>query len=79
MDALLSQDVQFDFKANDIYINGKKLLVLTLPRTWEIFDKVKNFSYRYVRRILLFDDHESELEMKKYARQWCSGRKIMLR
>jgi len=29
MDALLSQDVQFDFKANDIYINGKKLLVLT--------------------------------------------------
>ena len=28
MDALLSQDVQFDFKANDIYINGKKLLLL---------------------------------------------------
>ena len=82
MDALLSQDVQFDFKANDIYINGKKLLVLTLPtmpNAWEIFEKVKNFSYRYVRRILLFDEQESELEMKKYAGQWCPCRKIMLK
>ena len=82
MDALLSQDVQFDFKANDILVNGKKLLVLTLPtlpNAWEIFERVKNFPYRYVRRILLFDEHESELEMKKYAGQWCSGRKIMLR
>lgn len=82
MDALLSQDVQFDFKANDIYINGKKLLVLTLPtmpNAWEIFEKVKNFSYRYVRRILLFDECESELEMKNYAGQWCPRRKIMLK
>ena len=82
MDALLSQDVQFDFKANDIYINGKKLLVLTLPtlpNAWEIFEKVKNFPYRYVRRILLFDEQESELEMKKYAGQWCPHRKIMLK
>ena len=82
MDALLSQDVQFEFKANDIYINGKKLLVLTLPtlpNAWEIFEKVKNFPYRYVRRILLFDEHESELEMKKYAGQWCPRRKIMLK
>ena len=82
MDALLSQDVQFDFKANDIYINGKKLLVLTLltlPNAWEIFEKVKNFSYRYVRRILLFDEQESELEMKNYAGQWCPRRKIMLK
>lgn len=82
MDALLSQDVQFDFKANDIYINGKKLLVLTLPtlpNAWEIFERVKNFPYRYVRRILLFDECESELEMKKYTGQWCLRRKIMLR
>ena len=81
MDALLSQDVHFEFRANDIYINGKKLLVLTLPtlpNAWEIFEKVKNFPYRYVRRILLFDEQESELEMKKYAGQWCSRRKIML-
>jgi len=82
MDALLSQDVQFDFKANDIYINGKKLLVLTLPtlpNAWEIFEKVKNFPYRYVRRILLFDGQESKQEMKNYASQWCPHRKIMLK
>ena len=82
MDALLSQDVHFEFRANDIYINGKKLLVLTLPtlpNAWEIFEKVKNFPYRYVRRILLFDEQESELEMKKYAGQWCPRRKIMLK
>jgi hypothetical protein len=82
MDALLSQDVNFQFKANDIYINGKKLLVLTsptLPNSWEIFERVKKFPYRYVRRILLFDEQESEQELKKYARQWCSNRKIMLR
>ena len=27
MDALLSQDIDFDFRANDIFINGKKVLV----------------------------------------------------
>ena len=82
MDALLSQDVKFEFKANDIFINGKKILVVTLPdlpSAWEIFEKVKNFSYRYVRRILIFDEKESEVEMKNYCGKWCPNRKIMLK
>ena len=81
MDALLSQDVEFEFEANDIYVNGKKIFVLTLPdlhNVWEIFEKVKRFEYRYVRRILLFNEKESETELKKYTEKWCPNRKIML-
>ena len=81
MDALLSQDVKIQFKANDIFINGKKIFVVTLPdlpKAWKIFEQVKNISYRYVRRILLFDEKESALEMKKYCGKWCPHRKIML-
>ena len=81
MDALLSQDVKFEFKANDIYINGKRIFILTLPDfpdVWEIFEKLKRFKYRYVRRILLFDEKESEVELKKYYEKWCPNRKIML-
>ena len=81
MDSLLSQDIKFEFKANDIFINGKKILIVSLPdfpRVWEIFERLKNFSYRYVRRILLFDEKESAIEMKKYCEKWCPHRKIML-
>lgn len=81
MDALLSQDVKFQFKANDIFINGKKILAVSLPdltRVWEIFEQIKNIYYRYVRRLLIFDAKESELELKKYCGKWCPNRKIML-
>ncbi len=82
MDALLSQDIKFEFKANDIYINGKKMLILTLSDLmdeWEILKEIKKFEYRYVRRILIFDDKESEIELNKYAGKWCPNRKIMLK
>lgn len=81
MDALLSQDLNFKFKANNIYINGKKIIVVTLSDwsgVWEIFEQVKSIPYRYVRRILFFDERESEIELKKYVGKWCGGRKTML-
>ena len=81
MDALLSQDIKFNFKANDIFIDGKKVIVVTMSdwsSVWEIFEKVKGVPYRYVRRILLFDEKEAEKELKKYAEKWCCGRKTML-
>ena len=80
MDALLSQDEQFEFTANDININGRKLLILSLPdlsNVWEMFEEIKKYEYRYVRRILIFDERESEIEMKKYCGNWCPNRKIM--
>lgn len=81
LDALLSQDVRFKFKANDIFINGRRVFAVTLPtlqRPWLLFDRIKNFSYRYVRRILLFSRSEAELDLKKYDRKWCPSRKVML-
>lgn len=82
MDALLSQDVRFNFKANDIYINDKRILIVTLPELLnekELFESLKKYKYRYVRRMLLFNEKESEMEQKKYTEQWCSNRKIMLK
>lgn len=81
MDALLSQDVRFKFKANDIFINGRRVLIATLPTLqspWRLFDKISGFTYRYVRRILLFSRSEAELDLKKYDGKWCPHRKVML-
>ena len=82
LDALLSQDINFEFKANDILVNGKKILILSLPTVPEVFGMFEDYqkiTYRYVRRILFFDDKESLAEWKKYSGVWCAGRKTMLR
>ena len=36
-------------------------------------------SYRYVRRILLFNERESKRDFYAYVRRWCSGRKNLKR
>ena len=80
MDALLSQDIAFDFRANDIFINGKKVLILTLPSmpdTEKLTEIVKDVPFRYVRRMLLFNENEAKAEIKKYAGKWCHLRKTM--
>ena len=80
MDALLSQDIDFSFRANDIFINGKQVVILTLPtlpETEEFFGIVKDVPFRYIRRMLLFDDTETKTELKKYAGKWCPLRKTM--
>ena len=82
LDALLSQDINFEFKANDILVNGKKILILSLPTVPEVFEMFADFekiSYRYVRRILFFDDKESAEEWKEYSGRWCDSRKTMLK
>ena len=82
LDALLSQDVNFEFKANDILVNGKKIMILSLPTMPEVFEMFADFekiNYRYVRRILFFDDKESAEEWKEYSSKWCESRKTMLK
>ena len=82
LDALLSQDINFEFKANDILVDGKKILIIslpTMPEIFEMFPKLEKIKYRYVRRILFFDDKESLAEWKKYSEKWCVGRKTMLK
>ena len=82
LDALLSQDINFEFKANDILVEGKKILIIslpTMPEIFEMFKELEKIKYRYVRRILFFDDKESAAEWKKYSDKWCVGRKTMLK
>ena len=82
LDALLSQDINFEFKANDILVDGKKILILSLPSVPEVFEMFMDFEkirYRYVRRILFFDDKESAEEWKEYSGRWCESRKTMLK
>jgi len=82
LDALLSQDVNFEFKANDILVNGKKILIVSLPTMPEVFELFADFEkikYRYTRRILFFDDKESAEEWKEYSGKWCESRKTMLK
>lgn len=82
LDALLSQDINFEFKANDILVDGKKILIIslpTMPEVLEMFNELEEIKYRYVRRILFFDDKESAAEWKKYSEKWCVGRKTMLK
>lgn len=80
MDALLSQDIAFDFLANDILVNGRKVVALTLPSlpdTEELTDLVKDVPFRYVRRMLIFGEDEAKTEIKKYMGKWCPLRKTM--
>ncbi len=80
MDALLTQDINFDFRANDIFINDKRVLIFSLPslpETEEILSLVQDVSFRAVRRMLLFDQGEVKTEMRKYAGKWCPLRKTM--
>lgn len=82
LDALLSQDLKFQFGANSIRLNGKHIVVLSLPEMndpYEIFAYVHRVSYRYVRRILLFNERESKRDFYAYVRRWCSGRKNLKR
>ena len=82
LDALLSQDINFEFKANDIVVDGKKILIIslpTMPEVFEMFSDLEKIKYRYVRRILFFDGKESSAEWKKYSEKWCVGRKTMLK
>ena len=82
MDVLLSQDIKFRFDANDIYINDKRVLIVTLPGLTEpniLFDKFANIPFRYVHRLLMFNQDETKKDLNRYAGHWCSGRKTMLK
>lgn len=79
MDALLSQDLKFEFGSNAIKINGKRLVILTLPEMlngfFDLFDHVSSLNYRYVRRILLFSEKEAQRDLVLYTSKWCPQRK----
>lgn len=79
-DVLLSQNLKIDFKENDIFINGKRVFVLSLPSmpdVTKIAEGFSNYSWRYVRRLLIFSPEAAVKDMKKYAVKWASGRNVI--
>lgn len=80
MDALLSQDVDLKFGANDVYINGKRLYIVSLQAPWNmdsLYSKIKNMPYRRTRRLVMFGKKESLRTLKHYTESWFPGRKAV--
>jgi hypothetical protein len=81
LDALLSQDIDFNFKENHILIDNKKMLVVSLPAMADekqmsvIYESLAHINFRHVQRLLLFNQQHAEKEQQHYASRWCSGRK----
>ena len=81
LDFYISDPNKFIFSANDIFINDKRVLVVTLPSLpspHKLFEYFAGVPYRYVRRLLTFNEEETEKDMEKYLGGWCSGRKTTL-
>ena len=80
LDALLAQDIDLDFTHAHLRINGKKLLVLSLPAGIEethleqLQQAVFAGNYRHVRRLLLFSEKRARKEELWYTASWCPGR-----
>ena len=80
LDAYLTQDNEFEFRTNDIYINGERLLVCSLfgmPDMGTVHGMIKNIPFRHVRRLLFFDRKEAEADFKRYTSKWFHARKNM--
>ena len=81
LDVYISDPNKFEFAANDIFINDKRVMIVTLPslpNPEELFDFFARVPYRYVRRLLMFNKEEAEKDMEKYLGSWCNGRKTTL-
>lgn len=81
---LISQDADIQFNtANNVIIDKKTVLTVSLPlkpdasSMAEILESIKDYSYRHVQRLLLFNHESAEKELKKYTKSWCPGRNII--
>lgn len=80
MDALLTQNIDFKFGTNDIYINDKRLLVIsatTPPPVAEFYSTLDDLTFRHVQRIELFSNKEATKDLRKYTSKWFPNRKII--
>lgn len=79
LDALLTQDVHFQFKGNDIFINDKRLIVfsfLTPPADMQkIYALLEANPYRHVKRLLAMNEQEAKKDLQKYTARWFPSRK----
>lgn len=83
LDYYLLENVNFKFLPNDVLLNDKKLIVVTLssfpaPDTVKILYKAfAKEKFRHVKRLLVMNEKEYINEMREYMRLWCSGRKAV--
>ncbi len=80
LDALLTQDIDFDFYENSILINHNRLAVISLPPCDENLLQIKEFlhnenlNYRHCQRLLVFAAKMAEKEKNNHTKLWCMGR-----
>lgn len=82
MDALLSQDIDFEFGRNDIFINGKRVCAVSLFAPYEmdgIYSRLEHMTYRHTRRLLLFNEKEAKRDLLKYTGKWFPTRSVIRR
>lgn len=82
LDALLSQDLDFKFGANSIGIGDHRIVCMTLPEMldpMEMFAYMEKINYRYVRRLLVFNESEAKRDFYSYVEKWCPDRKLIKR
>lgn len=85
LDALLSQDAGLRFRDNDIFRDDSRYFVYSLPgivgddgSLSSLLSSLSDFSWRDVRRMLLFGEPEAKKELARYTSRWCPGRKSIL-
>ena len=81
LDYYLTEGIDFKFYDNDIVLNNKKLIVVTLSSfpnpdiTRTLYRAFIREKFRHVKRMLFMSDKEYTKEMRRYMMAWCQGRK----
>lgn len=86
LDALLSQDLEFRFTANDIYVDGKRVFIVSLLSgidTDRLYGELSHaypggsVAFRHTRRFMFFDEKQAEDNLKKYSVKWFPARSVL--
>lgn len=76
----LSHDLTFSFLENDILVNDRRYVILSLPSflTSEtalmLYKAFQKETYRHTKRILMMNKKEYSHHIQSYMKNWCSGR-----
>lgn len=80
LDVLLSQDLSFQFQANDIFIDGKRVYIVSILAPIEIepvYETLSDANYRHVRRFSFYDEKQARRNLAKYTAKWFPARSVI--
>ncbi len=86
LDVLLSQDLNFRFEANDIFINDKRVFILSILAPVDIKRIYKELAsaypgeavtFRHVRRFMFFNEAQAKKDFHKYTSKWFPARSVI--